>query len=343
MPPKPGKRPLDWIYNRDLLDSLPSSFALYAMLRRLAVNIPGKRIHAPTTFALLARLEARLAAYYYRQSPGRRFHKVAAAWGPHWIDLGDERVCMVLRELCDVDPTLELFPLLLSDCDVFLDIGSNHGTFAMSASAAMRPDANILAFEPQSHLAELIGRTFEENHMGHTRVLNLALSDKAGRATLVEHGANSGIAQLATNSMESSEDGMPLVDCARLDDIIERSNIHGQRWAIKIDVEGHELNVFRGSQAVLRDRHPLIICEINLAALKRFSSTADDLLSFLRGFGYDTFIDVDEYPSLLASRKLITAEHAYNFVAISSSLHADQLAAIHSSATGGAGSSDSQL
>ena len=338
MPPKTGQRYSDWIYNRDLIDSLPSPFALYATLRRLAVIIPAKRFHAPTTFALLSRLESRLTSYY-RQRPSRRFQKVIAAWGPHWIDMGDERVGMVLRELYGVDPTLELFPRLLAGCDVFLDIGSNHGTFAMSASASMCPDAEIIAFEPQSSLATLIERTFRENRLSRAKVLNVALSDNSGRSILAEDCANSGIAQLEPNSTECIGGATNFVDCARLDEVIEKLNIHGQRWAIKIDVEGHELKVFQGGQAVLRDRHPLIICEINCDALNRFSSTPDDLLSFLRGFGYDTFIDVDIFPEPLSVQKVSSARHAYNFIALSSVHQVRQLETIRSMPKAGRGES----
>ena len=73
---------------------------------------------------------------------------------------------------------------------------------------------------------------------------------------------------------------------------------HRRRQAIKCDVEGAELEVFRGAKNLLQAHHPWILCELH--------SRANDQAcrELIGGFGY-SFESVDENHVLALPHKEI--------------------------------------
>jgi hypothetical protein len=59
---------------------------------------------------------------------------------------------------------------------------------------------------------------------------------------------------------------------------------------IKIDVEGHELQVINGGEKVLSTHRPVIMIEFNSAALGRAGQTVEKLASVLRGLEYELLV-----------------------------------------------------
>lgn len=72
----------------------------------------------------------------------------------------------------------------------------------------------------------------------------------------------------------------------RLDDELGRA---GAVTAIKIDVEGAELNVLRGAERILAEQHPHILFEVYPIGLDCFGATAAELFDYLSGHGYDLY------------------------------------------------------
>ena len=58
---------------------------------------------------------------------------------------------------------------------------------------------------------------------------------------------------------------------------------------IKIDVEGHELNILQGAINLLKDTKPLIILEINPGALIQNDLSLTNIVNFLVPLDYDSF------------------------------------------------------
>ena len=56
---------------------------------------------------------------------------------------------------------------------------------------------------------------------------------------------------------------------------------------LKVDVEGYELEVFKGAVGVLAAHHPLIFCEIE----GRHNAAYSQVFRLLRGSGYRSFIN----------------------------------------------------
>jgi FkbM family methyltransferase len=132
-----------------------------------------------------------------------------------------------------------------------LDIGANIGFMSMAMLAAGVP---VQAFEPQPALFDLL----RENTSSWNNVIcsRVALSDLNGVSTMprIRYGEKGNYGSLALG--QRSELGVITVNCMTIDTLaLSRVGF------IKIDVEGHEMNVLRGGRAtILRDR-PIMYIE----------------------------------------------------------------------------------
>lgn len=123
--------------------------------------------------------------------------------------------------------------------DLFLDIGANVGSYAVLASKVC--GAETIAFEPDARAAARLARNVEENQVdGRVTIMQVALADRAG-----EIGFSAG--DDTTNRVMDDATAHRRVACARLGDLLG-----GRRpTAIKMDVEGAELQVLKGAGASL--------------------------------------------------------------------------------------------
>ena len=55
---------------------------------------------------------------------------------------------------------------------------------------------------------------------------------------------------------------------------------------IKLDVEGAELHVLKGAIKTIGKKHPRILLEFNKETFEAAGYTQDDILNFLKPFGY---------------------------------------------------------
>ena len=146
---------------------------------------------------------------------------------------------------------------LLDPSETALDIGANIGQMTTLMSRKAGQGGQVFSFEPHPDIfAELSvnGRT-ESERPGSARVSlhNLGLSDHEGEASLQLGPAfegNRGTGRVAASVTVPGSRLLPI----RLD-TLDRVLPAGTRVGVcKIDVEGHELQVFKGASAVLGRR-----------------------------------------------------------------------------------------
>jgi FkbM family methyltransferase len=129
------------------------------------------------------------------------------------------------------------------NCTIF-DVGANKGQFASLVQAYVKRPFRLYCFEPSKHaFADL------RKNVSGAELLNVALGSKAGLATLHYDEPGSGLASLTERRLEhfgkrfsySEEVQVETVDriCSRLG--VERIDL------LKLDVEGHELDVLAGA------------------------------------------------------------------------------------------------
>jgi FkbM family methyltransferase len=137
---------------------------------------------------------------------------------------------------------------------VTIDVGANCGLYTRKLAQLSR---QVYAFEPAHKMADLLRRTSASNVSVH----EIALSDQTGGADLFiprgEYEMIYGLASLEPAVGASNREVVAVnVPTARLDAIV-----HQDVAFVKIDVEGHELNVLYGAVELLEHSQPIFLVE----------------------------------------------------------------------------------
>ncbi|MDB5745687.1 MAG: FkbM family methyltransferase [Massilia sp.] len=143
---------------------------------------------------------------------------------------------------------LDVLLSFVKDDTVFLDVGANVGYFAIAVGNRLGRAGRVHAFEPHAGLAGLIERSVHLNSLEPTVTLwQCAVSDAEGTLDLFYPDRHLG---QGTASRDIDVPGKHVTVRSRPVDAllagVEAVDL------VKIDVEGHELPVLRGMQALLR-------------------------------------------------------------------------------------------
>lgn len=193
---------------------------------------------------------------------------------------------------------LELGMDLISPGSRVIDVGANVGIYALPW-AAVNADVTVDCFEPNPSVRSRLARNVALNRLGgRIRLHTEALSDRAGTATLYGSDDMSSLNKGVYSGTQAAPIEVPL---ARLDDIL---GLEGPPVSLmKVDVQGHELEVLQGAEAVITHHRPVIILEheddlyLSAAEANRRKTDLAKLLSRLR---YETLYISRWGPDLLA-------------------------------------------
>lgn len=143
----------------------------------------------------------------------------------------------------------------------FFDIGANVGYYTILASRLVGPSGQVVAFEPLVRNLAYLQRHVELNNASNVRVLPFAVSSESTILSF-SSGQNS-----AMGHLDADGAGDTVVPTVTLDEITERLGIMPD--VLKIDVEGAEMDVFRGAEHVLSEAKPAIFLSTHSPELRR--------------------------------------------------------------------------
>lgn len=207
----------------------------------------------------------------------------------------------------------ELLNEKMSECDGdFIDVGANIGFYTLMFCKNSAGTAFV--FEPLSYN---IGKLKE----------NLKLNDFSHRVVTFSHGLSitdctSNLYFLPSNRGAAGNEfrDVPFYvdrqeercEFMKLDNVQIRSDSIS---LIKIDVEGHEIDVLKGGRETIEKYKPDILIELHPTALKKQDQSVEELLSHLRGYGYSSIRTTDDRAQLgieqaIQSSEKLTTNHA---------------------------------
>jgi FkbM family methyltransferase len=161
---------------------------------------------------------------------------------------------------------------------VFVDVGANIGYYAIQAYRRVGPAGRVLAFEPHPVTMAKLRRNVALSGAGGIELFEVALSDRAGDATLFcPRAGHHGLSSLRPQG-RSGHDAYT-VRAARLDDLLPPDLTRLD--LIKADAEGAEGLVFRGAEATVRRFRPAVILELNGPAARAFGRDRLDAVRLL--------------------------------------------------------------
>lgn len=155
--------------------------------------------------------------------------------------LGRERVPYEYEMLADI---VERYP----HGGLVVDVGANIGNHSMFLASH---GFEVLAYEPNVHLAEAVERSARLNGFAEVHVRRCAVGARAGHGAFVELiPGNLGAQQVVPDAVGDLE-------VVALDD----EQVPGRVDVLKIDVEGGERDVLLGAQQLLRRDRPAVYVE----------------------------------------------------------------------------------
>jgi FkbM family methyltransferase len=171
------------------------------------------------------------------------------------------------------------------------DVGANIGQSA-TAFASRFPNAKIHSFEPEAeNFAALVKNTA---HLKNVTCHNLALGANAGAVQIVRHASDPSMHRI---SEAAGSEGIQRVSV----DAFCSSRAIDRIGFLKIDTEGHDLDVIRGGHNLLSgQRIDLVEAECGINPDNTLHVPFEALKSHLEGYGYRLFRiyeQVDEWPT----------------------------------------------
>lgn len=184
----------------------------------------------------------------------------------------------------------EVFQCALEPGTAVIDVGAYLGYFTLLAARGVGVDGRVVAFEPHPDSR----RALRENLAGNGVADRVVLIDKALAAT-------PGTRSFFLDATDESESGLDpahegaravRVDCARGDDVLAEDDVLDERRlrAVKIDVEGREVEVLESLRSTLTESRPALFVECNPEALARAGASSSRLLEAIAGLGFDASV-----------------------------------------------------
>ena len=163
-----------------------------------------------------------------------------------------------------------------------IDVGANAGVYAFSAAKRVGATGRVLAIEPFSACVNYLNETCRVNQFDWVNVCAGAASDRIGKAKLSVGSASELNEVVADDSLVSGS--FEEVDCFTLDSLLDKYDVKRVDM-LKIDAEGHELQVLKGSDRLLQEFAPIILYE-NIAGAQGSNLPVAD---YLRECNYKLF------------------------------------------------------
>lgn len=165
---------------------------------------------------------------------------------------------------------------LLDKDDVFLDIGSNLGSYSLLAGGIC--ESKTFSLEPSPSSFNRMIKNIELNNFENVTCMNIGAGNENGSFFMTDSKG-------PENHLVTESDDAIKVEIKRIDDIKFESN----PTFIKIDTEGTEFEVIRGGLKVLDSPEMIgLLAEINGNNL-RYNQKTNEMIQFLNNLGYHAY------------------------------------------------------
>jgi FkbM family methyltransferase len=193
----------------------------------------------------------------------RMWRRVRPPRGDAGLDPDDRLACEIMARVLRPD----------SNC---VDVGCSTGKL-LAHMVRLAPRGRHFAFEPiPAHAAELRRR------FPGVSVHEMAVSDAPGEATFQHVVSNPGYSGLRQRTYPSTDEKIETlhVETVTLDSMLPPElPVH----LLKVDVEGAELQVFRGATRTLRTHRPVVLFEHGRGGADHYGTTPEMVYDLLAG------------------------------------------------------------
>ncbi|GIV83547.1 MAG: hypothetical protein KatS3mg052_0554 [Candidatus Roseilinea sp.] len=181
----------------------------------------------------------------------------------------------------------KLIRRLANPTDSYVDVGAHIGYFALVAA---KYAGRTHAFEPSAKTFTYLRRNLDLNPMLARKIFAHQIGLGSAPATLKLYRPASHPGTASLQPVSAPDTIIETIEVDTLDNCIGAEKVH----FIKADVEGGELDVFRGAQGIIERDRPCILCEMFEPHANRFGYTCGDLMAFFVQRRYQGFLAGDQ-------------------------------------------------
>jgi FkbM family methyltransferase len=167
------------------------------------------------------------------------------------------------------------------------DIGAHKAGYLYQMLQQTGKGGNLIGFEPQQILFTYLEKIKNLFHWDNVVIEHIALSNVSGQSNLylpaLLHGKlSSPSATIVEHENDINFQTTEKVIITTLDAYCEKHQLIPQ--FLKVDVEGNELKVFKGAEAILKKHRPKILVEIEARHIGK--AQVMETIHFLESLGY---------------------------------------------------------
>lgn len=191
----------------------------------------------------------------------------------------------------DYEPYLKVkFKELIKEGDIILDVGANIGFHTLYFAELTGKMGKVIAFEPIPINFNALQKNINLNDFNQILIINKALGNTN---TLLNIHINPETQN--PGAFNLFDDGVKnlTIACVRGDDYLNESGSRRVDF-IKVDVEGFELEVFKGLEQTIKQFMPIIIFEYDKNYQAKINDDPKAIFHFLSKFAY-MFFTLDGY------------------------------------------------
>ncbi|MGE4605981.1 MAG: FkbM family methyltransferase [Myxococcota bacterium] len=187
---------------------------------------------------------------YLKAFPFERFEIVEIPnTGRFYVDDNPSLIKVALRKGEPWSPELiEIFREYARPGTTAIDVGAHIGSLAVPLAFQVGPTGRVYAFEPQRRVYRELFHNLQLNGLDHATPLMLAVSSAPGILEMAPPEFDDGFTRIGSGGEQVE---------ARTLDSFGFTDVS----LIKIDVEGHEIEVLKGAEQTILKWHPALIVE----------------------------------------------------------------------------------
>jgi FkbM family methyltransferase len=167
--------------------------------------------------------------------------------------------------------------------ETVVDVGAHVGRYTISSSKRVGSGGRVVAIEAAQGNFDILNRNVRLNRLDNVVTLNCAAYSLQTRLKLYEPSADNSIYDTIMLCRAGHDRSYVEVDAMTLDSILEENRVDNVSW-IKIDVEGAELEVLKGSVNTLAKNKGLVLL-IEVHDIND-ENHYPDIMRFLGSFGF---------------------------------------------------------
>ena len=166
----------------------------------------------------------------------------------------------------------------------FFDVGAHIGIVTLPIAKIIGDNGKVFSFEPSKKNLFFLKYHIKRNELKNVQIIEKAVSSKNSRSSLYESNQPTGMSSLIPIknkkiTIRSS------INTITLDAFCYNNKIKPQ--VIKVDIEGSEIELLKGSKKIMRKIKPVFFLSYHPRHLKEIGYKKDEILYLLNELNYE--------------------------------------------------------